>query len=409
MTPTRWLYRTGIGLYGAAIRVAAIWQRKARLWTEGRADLWQRVDETAIRLGRGAVWFHCSSLGEFEMARPVMEQLRSIDPSKKMILTFFSPSGYEVRKNSDGADAVLYLPLDTQANAIRFIGALRPSSAVFVKYDLWWELLAECRRNDVPVHLICAAFRQDQLYFRFPDAFGRPILSNITWFHTIDAKSCELLQSLGMDNCTICGDTRYDRVMQIARAAVDVELILHWKGTQKLIVCGSTWPADETVLAPVVNGSEHRWLIVPHEVHPEALARVRERFPEAISYTELISGAEADVVIMDRIGLLSRCYRHADVAYVGGAFGSGLHNILEATAHGVPVVFGPQFHRFADAVDMSDKNLCISIHDSITLQYALDQFLIDKETIRPHILSFMTDREGATDKIVRRLVSDVNR
>ncbi len=409
MTPARWLYRTGIGLYGAAIRVAALWQRKAHLWTDGRRDLWPRVDVAATRLGPGAVWFHCSSLGEFEMARPVMDQLRAIDPTRKLLLTFFSPSGYEVRKDFAGADAVLYLPLDTPAGAQRFIGTLRPSMAVFVKYDLWWEHLAECRRHAVPVHLICASFREDQLYFRFPGAFGRPILSNITWFHTIDAKSAELLRALGMPDHTVCGDTRFDRVMQIARTAEDVDPILHWKGTSKLIVSGSTWPADEAVIAPAIEGSGHRWLIVPHEVHTEALAHVRTRFAQAISYTELLDGAAADVVIMDRIGLLSRCYRHADVAYVGGAFGSGLHNILEATAHGVPVIFGPHFDRFADAAEMIDRGLAQSINDVATFRSALEKSLASAPAQRPEILAFMTGREGATEQIVQRLINDLKR
>lgn len=406
MTVARAIYRLGIRAFGAAIRLAGLFNPKAKAWVEDRVGLWDKVNSLSPAPAQGRVWCHCASLGEFEMARPVIEALQAQKPGISVVVTFFSPSGYRVRKDFPGCEAVLCLPLDTPSNALRFVKSINPTLAIWVKYDLWWEHLETLHRHNVPIHLICAQFRRDQALFRWPRWYGKPLLSNFKHIYSIDAQSCPLLGAIGVTHCSVAGDTRYDRVAELAKTAQPVEGLAEWAHGHQLVVCGSTWPKDEAVLAVAVNrtGDDVRWLIVPHETHAEAVNGARARFQGSITYTQLLQGKEARVVVMDRIGLLGRAYQYATVAYVGGAFGSGLHNILEATAYGLPVVFGPKTNRFPDAAEMARQGLAFSVSNPDQTATVLGQLLRkDEGHLKLGVIEFMIGRTGATGLICQHI------
>lgn len=409
MNLARAVYRLGIRVYGAAISVAAHFSPKAKAWVDDRSDLWPTANALPPAPPQGRVWVHCASLGEFEMALPVMEALQDKKPGISVVVTFFSPSGFRVRKKFAGCDAVLCLPLDTPANARRFVKAINPTLAIWVKYDLWWEHLEALHNFKVPIHLICAQFRRGHTIFRWPRWYGKPILDNFKHIHTIDQHSCNLLKAIDLHHCSVAGDTRYDRVAQLAANAQPIDQISTWAKNGPLVVCGSTWPADEAILNAAAKqiGGDVKWLIVPHETDPQSVAATVQRFAGAITYTQLENGDHAQMVVMDRIGLLGRAYQHATVAYVGGAFGSGLHNILEATAYGLPVVFGPKTNRFPDADELVELGLAFKINDADSAHQALTRLAnANLSELKNKIVTFMSDRTGATARIIASLGSD---
>ncbi|MCF8275773.1 MAG: 3-deoxy-D-manno-octulosonic acid transferase [Flavobacteriales bacterium] len=399
-------YNIGIRLYGLAVRLAAAFNPKAKKWHEGRIALLERVEQEAGAFAGETLWVHCASLGEFEMARPIMERLKQADAELRIVLTFFSPSGFEVRKNYATADHVFYLPLDTPSNAKRFVAAIRPTKVIFVKYDLWFHHLAEAKKQGAKLMLISAQFRPSQQYFKFYGSVARQALKLFDRIFLVDADSEKLLHQIGVMNTTVCGDTRYDRVMEIAALGESNRTVEAFKGTSKLIVCGSTWPEDEKLfVSGVIHLPDTKWLIAPHEVGEENIQRIEKLFPNANRYSK-IQDSDANVLIIDSIGILNKLYRYADVAYVGGGFKTGLHNILEATAYGVPTLFGPDQSRFPDAGEMASKGLAFSISDEQQLLVWLEDFLTNDHTeLRNAILRFMQSRKGATEAILKYTVA----
>lgn len=362
----RKLYTLGIYLYTLGIRLAALFgHRNARLmvqgWplTTGHRPL--ATDHCPLTTDHW-VWFHAASLGEFEQARPVLEAYRQRHPDTKVLLTFFSPSGYEVRKNYPLADRVAYLPMDTPRNARRLLDAYRPVAAFFVKYEFWYNYLRELRRRQIPTYLFSAIFRPEQYFFR---PYGRWFLKQIRlcYRHIFvqNEESLQLLARHGID-ATLAGDTRFDRVHQIAQAAEPDAVVEHFLQGHDgpVLVAGSTWPPDEQLLARLRESKEwfpDRIIIAPHEIHEEHLRSIEALFPDSIRYSQLKQSSNQTVkqpqtLIIDNIGLLSKLYRYATVAYIGGGFGVGIHNILEAVAYGKPVVFGPNHHKFQEAHDI---------------------------------------------------------
>jgi 3-deoxy-D-manno-octulosonic-acid transferase len=339
------------------------------------------------------------------MARPIMERTKQTEPQLRIVLTFFSPSGFEVRRRYPVADHVFYLPLDTPSNAARFVDAVRPSKVVFVKYDLWYHHLNEAKLFGAKLMLISATFRTDQQYFKFYGSVGRQALKLFDRIFLVDADSEKRLHGIGVNRTTVCGDTRYDRVMETAASAERVEIIEAFKGNSKLIVCGSTWKEDEEMLRASITDLEHvKWVIAPHEVGEENILRLQKLFPDAVRYSQY-RASDTRMLIIDSIGLLSKLYRYADVAYVGGGFRTGLHNILEATAYGVPTVFGPDTSRFPDAAEMARNGLAFSIGDQDQLHRKLKQLLEEDQTkLRADIRSFMNGRAGATEAILKFMV-----
>lgn len=355
------VYGAGIGAYAAGVRIASVRHHKARLMTAGQRDTWRRL--AAMPHDRPWVWVHAASLGEFEQGRPIIERIRQRNPELRILLTFFSPSGYEVRKNYDGADLVCYLPFDTARNARRFLSLVRPQTAIFVKYEIWRNYLRELHRAHIPTYLISAAFRPGQAFFR---SYGGPYRRWLHFFDRIfvqDEQSRRLLAGIGIDDAMVAGDTRFDRVtdiMQTRRELPEIERFAERMRAdgRTMLVVGSSWAPDEAAYTPwLQKRTDVASIIAPHEFDERRLRLLCEPFgDEAILYSELLKhperAHEVRIVVIDCFGLLSTLYRYADVAYVGGGFGVGIHNINEAAVYGVPVVFGPNYHRFIEAEEM---------------------------------------------------------
>lgn len=362
----RLIYTIAIQLYTLGIRTAALFgHSKARLMVTG----WKEVPAALARLEKGkpTVWFHAASLGEFEQARPVLEAYRQRHPECQVLVTFFSPSGYEVRKNYTQAEAVCYLPMDTPHNVRRFLDTVHPDKVFFVKYEFWYNYLNALRQRGIDTYIFSAIFRPEQYFFKWYGGwFLRQIGLCFKHLFVQNGESLQLLKSHGIDHCSLAGDTRYDRVHQIAQAAEPdavVERFLQgYDG--KVLVAGSTWPPDEQLIARLRESKKwfpERIIIAPHEIHEEHLRSIEALFPSSIRYSEYINTltqshnntfTHSKVLIIDNIGLLSKLYRYATVAYIGGGFGVGIHNILEAVAYGKPVVFGPNHHKFQEAHDI---------------------------------------------------------
>lgn len=360
------IYTIAIHLYTLGIRTAALFgHSKARLMVTG----WKEVPAALARLEKGkpTVWFHAASLGEFEQARPVLEANRQRHPECQVLVTFFSPSGYEVRKNYAQAEAICYLPMDTPGNVRRFLDAAHPDKVFFVKYEFWYNYLSALRQRGIDTYIFSAIFRPEQYFFKpWGRWFIRQLRECFTHLFVQNEESLQLLQSHGIAHCSLAGDTRYDRVHQIAQAAEPdavVERFLQgYDG--KVLVAGSTWPPDEQLIARLRESKKwfpERIIIAPHEIHEEHLRSIEALFPNSIRYSEYINTltqshnntfTHSKVLIIDNIGLLSKLYRYATVAYIGGGFGVGIHNILEAVAYGKPVVFGPNHHKFQEAHDI---------------------------------------------------------
>ena len=402
------LYNILVRCYGAAIQVSALWNPKAKQWVLGRKYQFQQM-ESHLKLNETRVWFHCASAGEFEQGRPLIEAYRKQWPRHKIILTFFSPSGYELRKNYAGADYIYYLPLDTASAAARFISMLKPILAVFVKYEFWYHHLSELNKRQIPVILISAIFRKDQLFFKQIGKPWRTVLRKFDHLFLQDAASANLLHSIGLQNSTLAGDTRFDRVWQIAQQPENLERINQFKGNHKLLVAGSTWPADEILLGHLIQAgiSGWKWVIVPHEIDAEHLHHLKSKWmPHASLYstatdTEL---ASKPIILVDQVGLLSSIYSYADIAYVGGGFGKGIHNVLEAAVYGIPLLFGPNYEKFNEAKELIALGATKAIHDSQELITFFKMFSQDDPALADVNRNYVQRNTGATARILDYLV-----
>ena len=355
------IYTIGIVLFGFGARVKGLFVEQARRWVLGRRDIFARLEEAFRGLDRSkhpVVWFHVSSLGEFEQGRPVMEELKVRRPATKILLTFFSPSGYEVRKDYAGADYIFYLPLDTPSNANRFLEIVQPETAFFVKYDYWFNFMDALHRRGIPLYVVAALFRPGQYFFKPWAGWFRRRLARVSCFFVQNEKSGELLSSAGITGWRLAGDTRFDRVAAIATKGERLPLIEEFAGDRPLFVAGSSWPPDEEIFFPMIRsgGFRMKFIIAPHDASPERVADIRRRLGvPSVTLSELTAGhssAPTDVLIIDSVGILSKIYRYATVAFIGGGFGKSIHNIQEPVTFGVPVFFGPNFRSFPEAVDL---------------------------------------------------------
>lgn len=349
------LYGLAIRTYVFLILIASLWNEKARLWHRGRKNVWYRL-KAAIPFDKPVVWFHAASLGEFEQGRPVIERFRSEHPNSFILLTFFSPSGYEIQKNYPHADYVCYLPADTITNARRFIHITHPEIAFFIKYEFWFNYLRVLSRSEARVVLISGIFRPTQHFFRSYGAWFRRQLHAFSYFFVQDEASAQLLKSIGISQVKIIGDTRFDRVSEICEKTQGNHLVAAFTTGHKVVVAGSTWKEDEIRLKKVLDEMpEIKLVLAPHEVGQSHIMEIEQLFKGQclrLSEAEESGLSDARVLIIDSIGLLSALYRYAGVAYIGGGFGKGIHNILEAACYSVPVVFGPNYHRFREAHDL---------------------------------------------------------
>ncbi len=351
------LYTLSLQLYVLLIRVAALWNPKARQFAEGRKGIFRQIEEKLRGNSAPVVWFHVASLGEFEQARPVIEQFRKDHPAFRIVLTFFSPSGYEVRKNYAGADYVFYLPADTRRNARRFLELVNPSLAFFAKYEFWHHYLTGLNRRQVPVISFSAIFRPGQLFFKPWGGFFRRILQNFTHIFVQNEESARLLAGIGLKEVTLAGDTRFDRVVAVVAGRKEIPVAAAFRQGQPLLVIGSAWLPDMAVIAPFLNSftSPLKVIIAPHELHEEWMQQMeRELTRKTIRYSKAVEATVGsfDVLIIDNIGMLSSLYAYGDFAWIGGGFGKGIHNTLEAATFGMPVFFGPRHGKFQEALDM---------------------------------------------------------
>jgi 3-deoxy-D-manno-octulosonic-acid transferase len=363
------------------------------------------------------IWFHCSSLGEFEQGRPIIENLRKhlASGETKFLLTFFSPSGFEIRRDYKGVDWVFYLPLDSKKNAKRFFDIADPSLVVFVKYDYWYYYLTECKKRDIPLLLVSAIFRKDQPFFKWYGSLHRKMLNCFTHFFVQDKESLQLLQSIHVKNATVTGDTRFDRVSEIAQSFKPIEEIEKFCGNSKVLVAGSTWPNDENIIKDVIaNFPNLKIIIAPHEINKEHIVQVRSIFPDALLYSQLkAQGAQpvnSKFLLIDNIGMLSRLYYYATITYVGGGFNKGIHNTLEAAVYGKPVLFGPNYKKFKEAIGLVEAGGGICINSSAELSTILQKFISNKNELElsgRNSIDFVKQNKGATEKILHYI--EVNR
>ena len=403
------MYTIAIYLYALAVRLASLTNRKARLMIKGHRKTWRTLRDHA-KERQHYVWFHAASLGEFEQGRPLMERLRREHPEKRILLTFFSPSGYEVRKDYAGADLVCYLPFDTPLNARRFVRLVQPEKAFFIKYEFWHHYIDELHRAGVPVYSVSSIFRNDQIFFRpYGRGYAR-VLHHFNHFFVQNEASRRLLNSLGVTQVSVTGDTRFDRVIDIRNQAKSLPLAAALTGDSRTIVAGSTWPPDEEILIPYFNRHpELKLIIAPHEVNEERLRSIEQRLKRpALRYSQatLESSAQADCLIIDGYGLLSSLYRYATLAYVGGGFGVGIHNVPEAAVYGVPVFFGPNNQRFREARDLINEGGSFEVTSADDFQAQADRLLADERALAKSGQAagdYIRRNAGATEAIFREV------
>tara|TARA_B100000508_G_scaffold136157_1_gene128817 strand:- start:71125 stop:72336 length:1212 start_codon:yes stop_codon:yes gene_type:complete len=398
------LYNLGIYLYGGLIRLASLWNKKAKKWVEGRAGFWNQNLE--IPNDRKVIWFHCASMGEYDQGLPVMQAFKEADPKNFILVTFFSPSGYEALISKSIGDHTCYLPLDTPRNAKKFIEKFHPTKAFFVKYEYWLNFIDACTKNGCKLYGLSALFRDDQRFFKWYAGRFKSMIKKFDHFFLQNETSASVLRSNGYENFTISGDTRYDRVILRAKEDRSNEIFEKWSRVDsKILVIGSSWPKDEQLLISLINKKQIEELVIlaPHEVNTEHISSIEKQLSVPYQkYTDLENGVElkmdTQVIILNCIGVLAYAYKYGSIAYVGGAFGTGLHNILEPASFGLPVIFGPQHSKFPEADDFIEAGIGSSIQTSTELLSVYNRF--KDSDFEEEVLSFMKRKSGATDEVM---------
>jgi len=400
------LYSISLSLFQFALHLAAPFNLKAKQMLQGQKLVWKRIAE-ADKEGE-YLWVHCASLGEFEQGRPVIEKYKAKNPKVKVLLTFFSPSGYEIRKNYDGADIIIYLPFDSAANASRLLSELNITTAVFVKYEFWYHYLTALKGKNIPTYIVSAIFREKQTFFKWYGGWYRKMLSCFNTIFVQNEASKTLLATIGVEHVQVAGDTRFDRVADMVKLAKDLPEIAQFKAGKRMLVAGSTWPKDEQLLIPFINDdqTDTKYIIAAHEVHESHVASICSQLSVSYQrYTQMDRATLADVkvLVIDTIGVLSSAYRYGEMAYIGGGFGVGIHNTLEAATYGLPVVFGPNYLKFQEAVDLIAEHAAFSIENQAELNAQLSTFLTDADALSlssQAAASYVKDNTGATDLIL---------
>lgn len=404
------LYSISIRSYPVVLRLVAPFHAKARRWLTGQQGLLDTIEHTLSRAKdrRPIVWFHAASLGEFEQGRPVMEAFRDAYPQYRMLLTFFSPSGYEVRKDYSGADYVFYLPIDTPANARRFVQVVKPSLVFFIKYEFWANYLYELRQANIPVLSFSTIFRTDQLFFKSYGGFYRHLLQQFNHLLVQNQESVDLLKSIGITNVTLAGDTRFDRVAQTVATVRALPVAEAFKNGQPLLVVGSAWPLDMDVLIPFLNQFTQplKVIVAPHEIDTDTIADWQKRLTQpSVRYSTVdpadLSGlADKRVLFIDNVGMLSSLYQYGEFAFIGGAFREGLHNILEAATFGMPIFFGPVYDKFQEAVDLVAEGGAFPVRTVDELQLAFTRQYIDRSKAAQITRLYVQRNIGATARVM---------
>lgn len=401
------IYSVVLRIVALALQIAANFNSKLRLFVDGRKNV-DAILQQKIALSDKTIWFHAASLGEYEQGVPVILEIKKKYPNHKIVLTFFSPSGYEVRKDNSVADVTVYLPLDTKCNAEKFLDHVRPEMIFFIKYEFWPNYLRFIKDRQIPTYLISGIFRESQPFFKWYGGFYRRALHAFTHFFVQNESSKQLLQSLGLSNVTISGDTRFDRVLQILQQDNSLSFISEFKDDFPLIVIGSSWPADEKLLINYINNSKDvKFVIAPHNIKTDDIRDLQNSLTgDVVLYSEMqqVDLSSKQIFIIDTVGLLTKIYSYADIAYVGGGFGkTGVHNLLEPATFGLPIVLGPNFSRFAEAVALVNMGGATSISTQQQLNDALDYLLAnDSERFEQGSLceTFVQMNKNAVQKIV---------
>lgn len=405
-----WFYDLIMSLYAGIIRLVGLRYEKARLWSEGRRDLFSRMREKIDPRER-IIWLHVASLGEFEQGRPLIEALRESHPEYRILLTFFSPSGYEIRKNYAGADYIFYLPIDTRKQVRQFLDIAHPEVVIFVKYEFWLNFLTELRRRRIRTFVVSAIFRRNSVFFRFYGGLWRKALKTFEVLFVQNEESKSLLAELGYPNTVVAGDTRFDRVAKIAREAKQVPMIERFKGDKQLFIAGSTWGPDEELLLPLMNDNpELKFVIAPHEMDEGRIERLmRETRGGAVRYTQCDDKSSFEgkqLLILDTVGLLASVYGYATWGYIGGGFGVGIHNTLEAATFGLPIAFGPKYEKFKEARDL----VAIGAARSITTYEELKAWFAPLRDDEKHLTKssrlardYTLSHQGATETILKTI------
>jgi 3-deoxy-D-manno-octulosonic-acid transferase len=400
------LYNIGIRVYFLMVWVASLNNSKAAKWIAGRRGWRERLTGKFDAADR-VIWFHCASLGEFEQGRPIIEKVREGHPEYKILLTFFSPSGYEKRKDFPAADLVAYLPLDTRSNAIALLDLVPVEKAVFIKYEFWYNYLNVLNRRKIPVYLVSGHFNRSQLFFRWYGGWYRRFLDYFTFIFLQDNESEILLRQFGRTHVMTAGDTRFDRVVAISKKRTDHAGIAEFSKDKPLVIAGSSWEKDEQIIRYAYEKLQGtcKWIIAPHEPSVKNIARLKRWFPGHMLFSELDHNwkGQADVLIVDTMGHLSSLYRYGKIAFIGGGFGKGIHNILEATASGLPVIFGPNYHRFREAVDLKIEGGAYVVQQAGQGFQLISRFLENQEMLiscSQKAENYTLKRTGATKIIV---------
>ncbi|RYD99723.1 MAG: 3-deoxy-D-manno-octulosonic acid transferase [Sphingobacteriales bacterium] len=406
------LYNIFIRIYQGLAGLAAHFNPKIKLFVSGRKQLLEQIAADFKQEAQQPVWFHCASLGEFEQGRPLIEALKVAYPETRILLTFFSPSGYEVRKNYSGADYIYYLPVDTKKNAQQFIAITRPQLAIFVKYEFWYHYLNTLKQTGIPGIVVSAIFQERQAFFKWYGALQRKMLQMLHYLFVQNEGSIELLKRIGISNATIAGDTRIDRALAIAHTEKSYPLLQEFKGIHQLIVAGSTWKEDEILLHDALvqlNDPAVKLLIAPHEVHKDHIAQLQERFRafQPALWSEQQINPDCRVLIVDNIGQLAYLYRYADYTWIGGGFNkTGIHNSIEAAVYGKALTWGPVYNRYQEAIDLIHNGAAFSFSDADAFANQMKKWLQDAqghEKAGQKARHYIQQNKGATDKILNYL------
>ncbi len=399
------VYHLFIAIYAFLARIYALFNKKASLLVKGQAEAYGLLRNKVVP-GKQYIWFHAASLGEFEQGRPLIEKIRATYPNYGILLTFFSPSGYEVRKNYEGADIVCYLPFDRLKNVRQFLDLTRPCMAFFIKYEFWKNYLDELRRRQIPVYSVSSIFRANQVFFKGYAKNYAKVLDNFTHLFVQNEESKRLLSTIGIEKVTVVGDTRFDRVLQIREAAKELPLVETFKAGQLTFVAGSSWQPDEDLFIEYFNAHpEVKLIIAPHVIAEEHLTEIIGKLKRPyVRYTQatMENVREASCLIIDCFGLLSSIYRYGEIAYIGGGFGVGIHNTVEAAVYGIPVIFGPKYQKFMEAIQLLESKGAFSIQNYEELKALLDHLLSDKVFLAQsgkNAGEYVLSRSGATKQI----------
>lgn len=400
------LYNIGIYGLGLSFRIASLFNTKAKLWIEGRKNLYSNLPDIG---NKKLIWFHCASLGEFDQGLPLMDKLKEQDNSIFILVTFFSPSGMQhYHKRNHSADYVMYLPLDTKSNAREFFKHFQPAKAFFVKYEFWSNFIFEAKKNNALLYNISGIFRPNHRYFKWYGSYFRKTLRAFDWFFVQNKSSLELLESIDIVNVSISGDSRFDRVLDNKKQVTPNKIISNFKEYDTLFIVGSSWPEDEKILIPFLKNYTGKVLIAPHNIDEGHIQSIINHLPNAVRYSNLNNSDEivGSILILDTIGQLANAYSYGNLAYVGGGFSGNLHNILEPAVFGLPVIFGPKHTRFPEAQAFLDGGIGFSIATTKEFQVAFAEVNQNLANLSQNTIKFIEENKGASDKIILKITAN---